>query len=50
MSKKSESAMEKIEILFSTLSGREQVEVMTTLYYSMDDYTKDRFLEETENA
>lgn len=50
MSKKSDNAKEKIEILFATLSKSEQADLMVSLYYSMDAYHKDRFLEETENA
>jgi len=36
--------------LFNGLSKSEQVETLVTLYYSMYDSQKDKFLEETENA
>ena len=38
-----------IEELFSTLTRKEQVALMTSLYYSMYDAQKDEFLEETGN-
>lgn len=50
MSKKSNNISGAIEILFATLSESEQVDLMASLYYSMDDMHKDKFLEETENA
>lgn len=40
---------ELIEKLFKSLSKRQQVETLTTLYFRMSDYQKDRFLEGTEN-
>ena len=39
-----------IEQLFGSLGSKQQVEVLTSLYYKLTDYQKDRFLEETENA
>lgn len=35
--------------LFNGLSKSEQVETLVTLYYSMYDNQKDKFLRETEN-
>lgn len=36
--------------LFNDLSATEQVELLTSLYYELDDYHKDQFLCETQNA
>ena len=36
--------------LFAQLPEDEQVEVLAELYYYLDDYHKDEFLRETENA
>ena len=38
-----------IEILFGTLSEKEQVEVLVALYNEMYDRQKDSFLRETNN-
>ena len=38
-----------IEVLFGTLSEKEQVEVLVALYNEMYDRQKDRFLNETGN-
>ena len=50
MYEKSDKTRLQIANLFGTLSKSEQADLMVSLYYSMDDYYKDRFLEETENA
>jgi hypothetical protein len=39
-----------IETLFDKLNKTQQVEVLSSLYWKLTDYQKDRFLEETENA
>lgn len=39
----------EIESIFNTLSSSEKIDLLTTLYFKMTDYEKDRFLEETEN-
>ena len=44
------TTQDTIMVLFNNLSAREQVELLTSLYYELDDYHKDQFLEETENA
>lgn len=44
------TTQDTIITLFNNLSKREQVETLVTLYESMYDAQKDKFLEETENA
>jgi hypothetical protein len=44
------TTQETIINLFNDLSATKQVELLTSLYYELDDYHKDQFLEETENA
>ena len=39
-----------IILLFNNLANKEKVEILTALYYELDDYHKDEFLRETENA
>ena len=41
---------EMIYHLFDELTYTEQVEVLSSLYYELDDFHKDMFLRETENA
>lgn len=50
MNKQSNAIYTTIPQLFEVLSKDEQVSLMAELYYSMDAYHKDKFLEETENA
>ena len=39
----------EIESIFNTLSPSEKIGLLTTLYFKMTDYEKDRFLKATEN-
>ena len=41
---------EEIIRLFGEMNTEKQVELLVTLYEDLDDYHKDRFLEETDNA
>ena len=41
---------EMIYNLFDELTYTDQVKVLVSLYYELDDYHKDQFLRETENA
>jgi hypothetical protein len=50
MAKKTDAIFTYVQQLFGELSKSEQVDLMTTLYYSMLDGQKDEFLRETENA
>lgn len=44
------SKQEIIFNLFNELSTTKQVELLTSLYYELDDFHRDQFLKETENA
>ena len=44
------NTQDTIMVLFNNLSAKEQVETLVALYYELDDYHKDCFLEDTENA
>ena len=44
------STQDTIFALFNNLSYTEQVELLASLYNELDDYRKDEFLRETENA
>ena len=47
---KNDTIFNAIEGLFQTLPQSQQVSLMVSLYYSMDDGQKDKFLHETENG
>lgn len=50
MAKNTEPIYNKIRDLFNELSEKEQVTIMSELYWDLSDYYKDKFLEETDNA
>lgn len=50
MTKQETTISNVIEQLFTALSSGAKVSLMATLYYSMYDGEKDKFLRETENA
>lgn len=47
---KKEDIFEMMTILFNGLSNSAKVEIMSMFYYDLDDYHKDEFLRETDNA
>ena len=48
---KKQDTIQMLRTLFNELSDSAKVEVMTEFYYDyLDDYHKDEFLRETENA
>ena len=47
---KKQDTFTMLTTLFNDLSESAQVEIMAMFYYQLDDYHKDEFLRETDNA
>ena len=47
---KKQDTFTMLTTLFNDLSESAKVEIMTMFYYQLDDYHKDEFLRETDNA
>ena len=47
---KKDIIFDRIRDAFNELPQKAQVEIMSELYWDLDDYYKDQFLEETDNA
>lgn len=45
-----EIIFDRIRNAFNELSQKAQTEIMSELYWDLDDYYKDQFLEATDNA